>query len=648
VPMGPAEHRLFAAAVVALVAALGALLIATTPHAQQGDPTVDVAARLWLVICTATVIVVLASSLPRATKGILVAVIGGSALMLAAALVLSANDFAPFGAALDQSTRTALITKYANNWGWVDFAYKGLPVYYPPLSFWVVGRIAALLSIAPWKMLKVDLLATAFLVPVLSWPLWRRVVGRTAGIGAVLGGVALFQPWYRPHAWLGVALFIPWWLWGVLGVGREPARSRVALVVAAVLGAALFCVYYFPFFLGAIMLVLVLALRRPAAARGVALPPTDPKQAGLVLGGAALFSTPYWVPILVAVLRNGAQVAFNRWYTPDYVDLRFRFLTFDVIGLAMLFGLGYLLVSARRSPVSMALLGLLAAALVYYVADYAGILANFPLLSFQSNDMVDAVLAAGAGLGAAQLWRAARASEPLRARLGRGGVTAVLSVTAVVVSFSLLQTAVKDIPYVPQQRQSQEPTQALDDFQRATGGHTTNSVVLTDIVELPVYLPLYVFNWWDAHYMNPPARFNDRSAFLKRLSKETNPQAFALAMLHNVYDRIDYVALRPSPAGPFQYQFADDAFPKGTVERTFTYQEKLFTSSAFHRVDTVSFTVFVIRRHRDPLAGLASCPSRPARDACRVLGDVARRYPGDVDAAVLSLASRWEAARRRV
>ncbi|HEY5165034.1 MAG TPA: arabinofuranosyltransferase [Acidimicrobiia bacterium] len=237
-------------------------------------------------------------------------------------------------------------------------------------------------------------------------------------------------------------------------------------------------------------------------------------------------------------------------------------------------------------------------------------------------------------------------SEPLRARLGRGGITAVFSVAAVVVSFSLVQTAIKAIPYVEQQRQSHEPTQALRDFQRATGGHTTNSVVLTDVTELPVYLPLYVFNWWDAHYMNPPARFNDRSAFLKRLSEETDPQAFALALLHNVYDRIDYVALRPSPAGPFQYQFADDAFPRGVVERTFTYQRALFGSAAFHRVDTVSFTVFVLLRHHDPLASLQSCPAQPRRASCRVLGVVSRRYHGDVDNAVLTLASRWATARR--
>src|SRR5260370_22528419 len=89
-----------------------------------------------------------------------------------------------------------------------------------------------------------------------------------------------------------------------------------------------------------------------------------------------------------------------------------------------------------------------------------------------------------------------------------------------------------------------------------------------DARALPVSLPLYVFNWWNAHYMNPPARFNDRSAFLKRLSEEPDPQAFAVALLHNVYDRIDYVALRASPGGPFQYQFADDAFPRGVLERT--------------------------------------------------------------------------------
>ena len=238
-PLGRGEQRWFAAVVLAVIASVGALLIVTTPHAAIGDPTVDVAARLWLVVCTVVVLVVVRARITPALKGILVSIVAGSALMLAAALVLSANDFAPFGAALDQSHRTALITKYATHWTWVDFAYKGFPDSYPPLTFWILGRLAALFSIAPWKMLKVDVLATAFLAPVLSWPLWRRVVGRRAALGAVLGGTLLFQAWYRPMAWLSVALFVPWFLWAVLGVGRAPARSRGELVVAAVVGAAL-------------------------------------------------------------------------------------------------------------------------------------------------------------------------------------------------------------------------------------------------------------------------------------------------------------------------------------------------------------------------------------------------------------------------
>ena len=285
----------------------------------------------------------------------------------------------------------------------------------------------------------------------------RRRAG--AAIGAVLATLLLFQSWYRLHSWLGVAVFIPWWLWAVLGVGRAPARGarRAHRRVGDRRGAGL-------------RLLLPLRPRgdrsRAAAGaapvgrgpRGMALPPIDLRRAGIVLGGSAVLSAPYWGPLILSVLRNGGQVGFNRFYTSDFVDVRFRFLTFDVVGVAMLFGLVSLLVTARRSTVSVALLALLAAAFVYYLADYVGVLANFPLLSTEANDVADAVLAAGAGIGAVQLWRAAHGSETLRARLGRSGITAIAAVTATVVGFSLAQTAVEAIPYVAQQRAARVPT----------------------------------------------------------------------------------------------------------------------------------------------------------------------------------------------
>ncbi len=645
-PLGRADRRWFVAAVLASVAALAAVLVVAIPHARSNDPTVDVAARLWLVVCTAVVLTILASRLPRGTKGLLIAVLVGSALMLGAAFILSANDFAPFGAALDQSHRTASITKFAAGWGWVDFAYKGLPASYPPLSFWVLGRLAALLSIAPWKMLKVDVLATAFLVPVLSWPLWRRVVGEVSGAAAVLAGALVFQAWYRPMAWLVVALFVPWWLWGVLGVGRSPARSRLELAVAAVIGAALLCTYYFPFFLGVLMLLVVLVLRRPAAARGLALPPQNLRDTGLVLGGTAVLSSPFWLPLAVSVLRYGYQSSFNRYYVSDFVDLRLRFLTFDVPGIVMLVGLVYLLLTARRSPISLALLGLLAAGLLYYVAGYVGVLANVPILSFQADEVIDAILGAAAGLALVDGWQFLVGSEWLRARFGRAGVTTAAVVAGVLLAFSLAQSAVSSIPYVNEQRASVYPATLLADFQRAAGGSVTHRVVLTDLWQLPTFLPVYVFNWWDTQASSPSSRENDRTAFLDRLSQEQDPAAFSIALLHNVYDRIDDVVLRPGMNGGFAYTFTDDAFPRPPVVRTFTYAGVLFATSAFRRVNTPSFTLFRVEPRGDPLRGLRACPRQPSRAGCQALGDVAHRFAGDVDANVLDLARRWEAARR--
>jgi hypothetical protein len=647
-PLDRGEQRWFAAVVLAVIASVGALLIVTTPHASSGDPTVDVAARLWLVLCTVVVVFVIRARVAPGLKGVLVSIVAGSALMLAAALVLSANDFAPFGAALDQSHRTALITKYATHWTWVDFAYKGLPDSYPPLTFWILGRLAALFSIAPWKMLKVDVLATAFLAPVLSWPLWRRVVGPGAALGAVLGGALLFQAWYRPMAWLAVAVFVPWWLWAVLGVGRSPARSRVELVVAAVVGAALACTYYYPFLIGVLMLVVLTLLRRPAASRGVELPPRNPRAAGLVLGGTTVLSAPYWLPLLVSIVRDGYQSNSNRYYIADFVDFRFRFLTFDVIGVVMLIGLAYLVVTARRSPVSLALLGLLAATVVYYVADYVGVLANVPLLSFESNQIVDSILGVGAGLAAVHGWRLARSNEWLRARFGRGGVVAAAGLAAALLGFSLAQTAVKTIPYVTEQRNAEEPTTLLSDFRRAAGGPIRDRVVLTDISELPTFLPVYVFNWWDTQSnTTPAAHVNDRTDFLDRLSHEHDARAFAIAVLHNAYDRVDLVALRRNSAGGYDYSFTDDAFPRPPIVRTLTFDSPLFATPAFRRVETTSFTLFRVVRRRDPLASLRTCPDHPTRGDCQVLGALTRRYPGHLDGAATDLAARWEAARAR-
>ena len=172
--------------------------------------------------------------------------------------------------------------------------------------------------------------------------------------------------------------------------------------------------------------------------------------------------------------------------------------------------------------------------------------------------------------------------------------------------------------------------------------------MLTDISDIPAFLPVYVFNWSDVQTpFSPSGNYQDRTNFLHLLSLERDPTAFALAALHNVFDRIDFVALRRGPSGAFEYSFTDDAFPRPPVERTFEFDASLFQTPAFQEVDTSSVTVFRVERGQDPLRALATCPRQPTRPACQVLGSVARRYGGDLDGSVAALAARWATARGR-
>jgi len=630
--------------VVGSVAALAALLVALVPPARNGDPRVDVATRLFLVVVAALGALVVGSRLSSATKGWLVVFLAGAALMVGAALILNANGFGPLGTQLDESFRTAAITKFAAQWGLPDFAYRGLPAWYPPLSFWLLGRAAGILHVAPWRMVKVGLLATAFLIPVLTYPLWSRVTGRAAAVAAVVAGVLLFQNWYEWYSWLAVAVFVPWWLWAVLGVGSRPPRSRPALLVAALIGAGLLATFYYYFFIGLAQLVLF-ALVRPVATRhGVDLGPRVGRRAAIVLGGATLFSAPYWLPLLVSMVQHGAQTLNTRFYGPGVVDLDFRFLTFDLVGVLLLVGLVYLLVSARRSPVSMALLTLLAAGYAWSVFGYLFVLVNAPVLSYRANDVIESVLAVGAGLAAVDLWRGATSSEPVRARVGRTGQRLGAVVVGGVLVLALGQLAVEGIPYVTQQRAARVPTQLLSDFDHATRGQAIGRVVLTDVIALPVFRNVDVFNVWSAHYADPPARFTNRARFLERLSNDRDPTAFAAAVAHNTYDTISFVAFRP-PSGNFEYAYGADNFPNGSIARQISFPTPLFDTPLFqeHRTDTV--IVFTLRRAHDPLRSLERCARQPSRTACRALADLARRYPGDLDSSLTSLIARWEHAR---
>jgi galactan 5-O-arabinofuranosyltransferase len=567
-------------------------------------------------------------------RATLVALLAGTFLSVGAAVVLRDTDFPPLGIALDQGFRAASITKYAHTWSLVDFAYHGLPAFYPPLFFWTLGRAAAWTSTEPYEALKIGLLAVAFVVPVLGLHLWKRVVQDWWPALTIALVTLAFHDWYEPYSWLAVAVFVPWWIGWVLQVSEDPAHrrapSRAALMGGAAIGAALVCTYYYFFFIGAVQLALLLVLSPLYRRYRVALPFGRVRVAVIVLGGAALLSAVYWLPLAVSIVTTpGARSMQNRYYDPTMAGVPLRFLDLDLPGLIMLFGLLSLGMLMFRSQVAMALATFLAAAYVWFALGYVGVWVDEPLLTVKTRPLIDIVLLAGAAIGAVELARAARRASVRRASVSRASVsrasvrrasvTAALVVVTVALAIALGREAMDDIPYVDQQRAASVPTALLTTFERATRGKADDTVVLTDQEQLSEYLPVFVFNVWNAHYSHPAAQFDDRTRFLERLAAERDPDVFAAALAENRYDDVASIALRRA-GDTLPYTFYDDAFPNGVVLRTFVFRADQFDARWFSSRGDDALAVFIPKR-MDPRRALTEEQRRA----------LATQYPGDLD-----------------
>ena len=159
-----------------------------------------------------------------------------------------------------------------------------------------------------------------------------------------------------------------------------------------------------------------------------------------------------------------------------------------------------------------------------------------PLLTGKTVPVIEYTLVVGAAAGAVMIGRQIAANATVRRRVGTTGLVLVLGGGAVVVALALGQDAITAIPYVKEQREAVRPTKLLAQFARATHGRYDDTVVLTDVEQLPELLPVFVFNVWNAHYANPASEFDDRARFLERLSSEDDPAVFAAALARNRYD----------------------------------------------------------------------------------------------------------------
>src|SRR4051812_15928611 len=405
----------------------------------------------------------------------------------------------------DMSFRTEYVTRFAATWHLRDYTLRGLNAFYPPAWFWLAGRTAHVLGIAPWRIVKPFAIGTMGAALLLGFALWRMVLTPAGALSAAIGSSLVLttqvpdlsystQAWYSPYS-----CFV-----AVTGAARlaatlVPARrggSRERLAVLAVVGALLALCYYLLFLILVAVLVVLGAASGPTRRAVLA-------RIAACIGAIAALTAVFWIPLLTAVL--GGVAAQGHYVRPDFLHVSIGLEGPTALTLLAAVAI-VLLVLTVSSSASQAVAGLLLGTIAYQLISVTTlVLAHNQLQPHRAVTMMWATFGAAVpvafdrralprALAAAALALAIPATFVLGAAEGSDLAAGPLTVAA----HSALDLA---------------PSQATSRFiTRTTGRRPDQLTLLTEDHALLVTEPYYNFLPLRARYAHPEANVPQRVA----------------------------------------------------------------------------------------------------------------------------------------
>lgn len=473
----------------------------------------------------------------------------------------------------DAGRMSALVTHFATTWSPSDAADPALPPEYPPLYPMLVGRMAALTGHQAWSLLgwaQVFFISASILAAFL---LWRRLVPAPVALalsGTVLIGIS--EP-SKANEVFALAVFLPL----VLATFAAPKGVRAFNPFLAGLGFGLMVPLY-PNFL--ILGILGIALVMVFGWRGAEEPTAYAVHAAITVGIAALLSSWYLGPLILAYSQGETQVVADLFKSGALAGTQFQlFASTSVLlfGLQMVGAVGIVTLWRRAwwaRPMGLLLAGVLIVKAVmllrFVVTSHSFMLLYVPYL-FRF-----AVAAAGV-LTLWEVWqfRGSGLLERLGAPRRLPGIVAVAAVVGVIAQTSWAAwlpapagswdangaAASTQVSMATRAHMEYLPSGALP---RSRARSMTPGLPATQIYRLidtdlgtaadPVVLTTdqRVFSFRAFRNYLPPARessnaltrWDDRKQVVNRIARITNPDQMAGALADTEFGPIDVLVLQ--------------------------------------------------------------------------------------------------------
>jgi galactan 5-O-arabinofuranosyltransferase len=595
---------LVAAAVTAAV--VHAVIAAANFHATS--PVAPALGPVWAaaMIAIAAVAHIVQLRAGTARAHLVVAVLAGVAVGIAMAPLTAGlhgtNQPPNTIAGGDMAFHTEYVTRFGATWHLQDYTFRGLHAFYPPAWFWAAGRTADLLGVTPWHIVKPFTILTIGAALLLAYGLWRMVLTPAGALSAAIGsslvltyqaGPAAFATlgWYSTHSCFVAVTGAAWVAATLFTVRRGAFTGR--LVFLALVGAVLALSYYLLF----IVLVIVLAALAlaPRVDRRAAL-----RRVGALLGGIALLTAVFWVPLLGALLNGAASQG-------HYLRSDFLHVSVGIGGPVALSVLAIVAIATLAltfsSPASQAVAGVIAGTILYQLASVTTLLfAHNQLQPHRAVTMMWATFGAAVPV-AFEAIRRSGASFQLPAPVLRAIGAAALA-PAIGATFVLGAAQGSDLAAGPYSRAAHQrqlhlgQTAAISRFITQTSGKQPQQLtLLTGDVPLLVTEPYYGFlALRSPRYAHPEAHLPERIAVLRAAAACPDAACTTQKLTSSRFGPIDAMVLARTPAG-LRVETAEDAFPTPRPV-TVTFKRKSLDPATWTSRDFGPYAVFVRRTSR--------------------------------------------------
>jgi len=528
------------------------------------------------------------------------------------ALLFKGTDYGMNGHWGDNGNRLALVTKFREFASpFQDWYYKNLPSFYPPLWLYLQGKLAWLFGIEGYKTIKYGYFVIYALYPVMLFYVWSKVGLKSAAF--VIAFLTLFlrdiHLDYVYYEHITAAFFVPWWLYFVEDVRNRKNKGIGWYVLGGFLGALIFMTYYFWFFIGIISIFLRPALQLLLGRRGF-LETSPFKTKLLMLSAVAVFSSIYWLPLVISIIQYGADSMQNKWFHLDYLDFRLPIFNYSLDSLIYITGLIYLALRIRK-PLNGRYILFLASMLVLYLIDR---MLNIFETSIQARKILElfpVFLTVSAGYGVAFLFRYVRIKRP-KMKL----VILVVSALFIIV-YGNSHTEITTEKHYKNAINQRPP---VNDINILKTVDYRGKVFLTNHYLEAVYLPYYFFlgHWGPAAHT--ASRFDKRIAFLRYVGDYCNDARTAFLLRNNCLDPVDYFYLPTDDTTKTVYfDVYPLYYPAITTKLRLEFPETTTTKSKYFKlrhkfgiysIDSPAQSILELFGKTDSPVGLSECVSR--------------------------------------